>query len=95
MFFYNLASSFQGWVSTYYFQSSLCLVCMLLNKFVSNLTSNVTVHGKISHIAHKIIFLLKATITKYDLWTTDPANLKFLAPVGLKIWAKMYPDHWY
>ena len=40
-------------------------------------------------------FWVKATITNYDLWTTDPANLKSLAPVGSEMWAKMYPDRPY
>ena len=40
-------------------------------------------------------FWVKATITKYDLWTTDPANLKSLTPVSSEIWAKMYPDRPY
>ena len=33
-------------------------------------------------------FWVKATITNYDLWTTDPPNLKSLTPVGSEIWAK-------
>ena len=39
-------------------------------------------------------FLVKATITitKYNLWTIAPANLKSLARVVMEIWAKMYPD---
>ena len=37
-------------------------------------------------------FLVKATITKYNLWTIAPANLKSLACVVMDIWAKMYPD---
>ena len=40
-------------------------------------------------------FWVKATITNYDLWTTDPPNLKSLTPVGSEIWAKMYPDRPY
>ena len=55
----------------------------------------VTLHGKINHLAHKIVFFVKVTITNYDFWTTDPANLKSLAPVGSEICAKMYPDRPY
>ena len=55
------------------------------------LTVIVTLHDKTKHIALTTDF--KATITNYDLWTTGPANLKSLAPVGSEIWAKMYQDH--
>ena len=37
-------------------------------------------------------FWVKATITKYNLWSTDHANLKSLVPVGSEIWARMYLD---
>ena len=37
-------------------------------------------------------FWVKATITKYNLWSADHANLKSLAPVGSEIWARMYLD---
>ena len=40
-------------------------------------------------------FLVKATITKYNLWTIAPANLKSLARVIMEIWDKMYPDRPY
>ena len=40
-------------------------------------------------------FWVKATITNYNLWTTDHANLKSLAPIGSEIWARMYLDHPY
>ena len=40
-------------------------------------------------------FWVKATITKYNLWSTDHANLKSLAPVGSEIWARMYLDRLY
>ena len=41
------------------------------------------------------LFWVTATITNYDLRTTDPANLKSLTLVCSEIWAKMYPDHPY
>ena len=33
----------------------------------------ILLHGKTNHIVHKIVF--KATITNYDHWTTDSANI--------------------
>ena len=40
-------------------------------------------------------FWVKATITKYNLWSTDHANLKSLAPIGSEIWTRMYLDRLY
>ena len=36
----------------------------------------VTIHAKTNHIAHKIVFEIKATIIKYGLWTAAGKNLK-------------------
>ena len=43
-------------------------------------------------------FWVKTTITNYNLWTTDPANLKSQTCVGSEIWAKgidyIHNDQW-
>ena len=45
----------------------------------------VTLHEETKHNAQNIFFLVKATITNYNLRTIAPANLKSLACVVMEI----------